>query len=543
LFLFDLFRSFLPLHNPLGFGALDFIELAVAALLTLFLLAQLRFNWLISKPVRCMLAIGVAPILLRLALLPHYPVPTAAGSDDFSYLLLADTLQHFRLANPVHPMHRFFEGIFVLQEPSYASIYPLGQGIVLALFGHPWAGVLISAGAFCALVYWMLRGWTTPGWAAVGGLLAVIQFGPLCGWMNLYWGGYVSATAGCLVFGSLPRLRANPRSREAILLGAGLAIQLLTRPFEFVLFVLCIPLFFLPARRTLAIVALMLAPAAGLTLLHNHATTGSWTTLPYQLSRYQYGVPTGFTTQPNPSPHRPLTMEQELDYRAQSAVHDGAGNFFVRLAERFRFYRFFFLPPLYIAALAFLWRLREYRYLAVLLAIAIFALGTNFYPYFYPQYIAAATCLFVLVSVAGLANMNSTLARWLVILCCVHFTFWYGLHLLGSEDIRVAMMRVESWDFINYGDPDGRLAVNSRLALTTGRQLVFVRYGPRHGFHSWIRNAADIDASRIVWAGDLGPDDNQALTRYYPDRTVWLLEPDAQPPRLTPYARPATAGP
>ena len=29
-------------------------------------------------------------------------------------------------------MHRFFETNFVLQEPSYSSIYPLGQGIVLA---------------------------------------------------------------------------------------------------------------------------------------------------------------------------------------------------------------------------------------------------------------------------------------------------------------------------------------------------------------------------------------------------------------------------
>jgi hypothetical protein len=35
MFLFDLFQSFLPLHNPLGFGASDFIELTWAGMLVL----------------------------------------------------------------------------------------------------------------------------------------------------------------------------------------------------------------------------------------------------------------------------------------------------------------------------------------------------------------------------------------------------------------------------------------------------------------------------------------------------------------------------
>jgi hypothetical protein len=39
----------------------------------------------------------------------------------------------------------------------------------------------------------------------------------------------------------------------------------------------------------------------------------------------------------------------------------------------------------------------------------------------------------------------------------------------------------------------------------------------------------------VVWARDLGAPENEKLRRYYPDRTVWLLEPDAKPPRLTRY--------
>jgi hypothetical protein len=211
--MFQIFRSFLPLHNPIGFGASDFIELEIAALLVLLIAAQTGLGgWarkLAARTGWCMLALAILPIALRLALLAQSPVPTPNGSDEFSHLLVADTLRHFRLANPPHPLPQFFETTFVLQEPAYSSIFPIGQGLALALgrllFGHPWAGVALSVAALCALCYWMLLAWTTPGWALTGGLLTVIQFGPLRYWMNTYWGGAVSAVAGCLVFGSLPR--------------------------------------------------------------------------------------------------------------------------------------------------------------------------------------------------------------------------------------------------------------------------------------------------------------------------------------------------
>ena len=66
---------------------------------------------------------------------------------------------------------------------------------------------------------------------------------------------------------------------------------------------------------------------------------------------------------------------------------------------------------------------------------------------------------------------------------------------------------------------------------------MFVRYAPFHPLREWISNAADIDRSKVVWALDLGPEENSELLDYYPDRTVWLAEPDARPPRLVPYSR------
>ena len=227
-------RWFLPIQNPIGFGGPDFVELAAAVVLLLLALTwrpliEPAAGRLAARTAWCMLILAALPVALRLALLAHHPAPSPDIYDEFSHLLVADTLRHFRLANPAHPMHRFFETFFVLQEPTYSSIYPIGQGAVLALgrlvFGHPWAGVVLPVAAFCALCYWMLRAWTTPLWALVGGVLAAIEFGPLCYWMNSYWGGAVPAAAGCLVFGALPRLRSAGRARDAGLLGLGLSIH------------------------------------------------------------------------------------------------------------------------------------------------------------------------------------------------------------------------------------------------------------------------------------------------------------------------------
>jgi hypothetical protein len=564
MYLFHLFRSFLPSLNPIGFSAADFIGLFLA--LVFVLLALISRSWIVPYSRRlaertgwCMLFLALLPIALRLALLPQYPIPTPNVSDDFSYILIADTLRHFRLANPPHLLHQFFETFFVLQEPAYASIFPLGQGLVLALgwtiFGHPWAGVALSIGALCALCYWVLRAWVTPGWALIGGLLAVMEFGPLNQWMNSYWGGAVSACAGCLVYGTLPRLRDTARRRDAVLLGLGLALQLLTRPFEAIFLLISVPLFFVPDLRRLvrpaAIAALVVTPALGLMLLQNKQATGSWTTLPYMLSRYQYGVPTTFTIQPIPPPHRALTHEQQLDYDAQSEAHgQGTGSFvsfWARWAGRIGFYRFFLLAPLYLALPAFLFALREYRFAWAAITILIFSFGTNFYPYFYPHYVAALTCLFILIAVTCLERLNRWVIRGnavgaecaliLLFLWTSHFVFWYGLHVSRDDGLIAALAPYESQDAINHGDPEGRIAIRRALESAPDQQLVFVRYWPRHTFQEWVHNAADIDQARIIWARDLGPEENQKLLHYYPQRTAWLLEPDARPPRLTRYAR------
>jgi hypothetical protein len=560
----------MPPDSPVGFAPADWLLLLITAL---FLLAA--FTWrpaieqafagLARSTRSCLLLLFLLPIILRLLLLPQHPVPTPGLFQDFGDLLVADTLLHGRLANPPHVMHQFFETFFVLQEPTYSSTYPLAMGLVLALgrllSGIAWTGVLIASGAFCASCYWMLRAWVTPGWALLGGLLAVIEFGPLCQWTNCYCGGFVAATGGCLVFGALPRLHSGRRG-DAFLLGAGCGLHLLSLPLESGLLFLAIALFFVPGFtrlknpmhwRVLPLALAALLPAVFLILLHNRAVTHSWTTRPEQLGRYQYGVPSSLTIEPNPVPHVPLTPQQAINYRAETLSHgsatDSPARFALRLEYRVRDYRFFFLPPLYLALAAFLFALRDARLRWAAATLAIFALGTNLFPDSPVDHLAGIACLFVLASVTGLRQLSRArlgsislgpeIAQILVVLCLGEFMTWYGLHLFESPAM-YPILRYETWDGINHvnaGNQQARSELKRRLDGMPGRLLVFVRYAPHHFFQNeWVWNNADIDHARIVYARDLGPEEDEKLIRYYPARKTLLLEPDGPVPHLADYA-------
>jgi len=91
------------------------------------------------------------------------------------------------------------------------------------------------------------------------------------------------------------------------------------------------------------------------------------------------------------------------------------------------------------------------------------------------------------------------------------------------------------WNGLNQSDPENRASIQAILDRSAGEQLVFVHYSANHGETEWIHNKADIDRARVVWAIDLGHDQNSVLQRYYPSRTAWLLEADARPPLLRPY--------
>lgn len=162
--------------------------------------------------------------------------------DEFSYLLAADTFAHGRLTNPTHPMWVHFESMHINQRPTYMSMYPPGQGMILAVgqwLGHPWIGIWFTTALMCAFICWMLQAWLPPKFALLGGILAILQFGILSYWINTYFCASLPALAGALVLGALPRLKKRPQAWRAVLLAIGVSLLAITRPYEGLIF--CLP--------------------------------------------------------------------------------------------------------------------------------------------------------------------------------------------------------------------------------------------------------------------------------------------------------------
>jgi hypothetical protein len=51
----------------------------------------------------------------------------------------------------------------------------------------------------------------------------------------------------------------------------------------------------------------------------------------------------------------------------------------------------------------------------------------------------------------------------------------------------------------------------------------------------WIYNDAEIDASPIVWARDLGPERDAQLSAYLAGRQVWIVDPNVEPATCRKY--------
>ncbi len=166
----------------------------------------------------------------------------------------------------------------------------------------------------------------------------------------------------------------------------------------------------------------------------------------------------------------------------------------------------------------------------LLLAGALCAILTTFsMPTYYAHFTAPA---FVLIAL-GMRSLSAWRRRRgigraivvnLSICCCLMFVVSAALSVFH---IHVLHQSPFNWSTYENGLED-RAAVERFLNRQPGKQLAIVRYGPHHDvLKEWVWNLADIDNQKVVWARDSTPGRDAQLIRYYPGRSVWLVEPDS----------------
>ncbi len=510
-------------------------------------------------------AIALAAILLRIALLWLFPVPLPAVHDEFSYLLEADTFAHGRLANPPHPMWVFLDTFHVLQRPTYASKYPPAQGAVLALgqlFSHPWIGVLLSMAFMCAAVTWMLQGWFRPGWALLGGVLVLLRFGLFSYWVNSYWGGAVAAAAGAMVLGAFPRIVHHQRPRDSIVLGVGAAILANSRPLEG--FIFCLPVaialvvwvsrarpagsitgprLMLPALCFLALTAVFIG-------YYNWRVTGHALLFPHVLNEHQQGNSPLFAWQQR---HPPLHYANEqFDYFFNDWIRTRYAPTWACWTHRAwegitAWWQLFLGGVLSIPFLTLPWLLRDRRMRLLLVQFCLSATGLLAMVFMAPHYAAPLVATVFALLIQALRHLRrwqffgrplgGALSRVIVLAALANSIVFVAQTFHGNH-------AASTQTTIQDADDDtawtlARAQIASQLDAIPGLHLAIVRYGPDHIVdNEWVYNAANIDGSKIVWAREIPGQDVQPLLTYFRNRTAWLVEADTSPPRLQPNTRP-----
>ena len=513
-------------------------------------------GWL-RHPALTALGLVGGTIALRLALIPVLPVPFPLVSDEFSHLLLADTLAHGRLANAIPAFWQHFESLHIIQQPHYVSNYFPGQALFLAAgqvaFHSAWAGVLAGCACFLLVLYWALRGWMPARWALFGVLLAALRFAVASYWINAYHGGFVPAAGGALVLGAYARLHRHASVTGGAALGVGLAILAVTRPFEGVAY--AAPLLAmlawqyrsrLAALLRIAVPALVVSGAALACLgVYLKAVTGSPFVTAYQISQKTYGWPLALAWTPPPHiQNRHLEMANYYDYEV--GEHEKVADpinfieyFTLKIEE---YWRFFFGPVLTIPLimLGSVWRRRRMLFAGLAGAFAAILLEGAASPH----YLAPAAAVLIAILVECCRHLQAARIRILPLLPVV-MALVLALRI-GAEQTGLPYtqkLNFQTWCCRVEGNRN-KPHIMAELAKTPGNHLVFVK--PKtdsHNLFQWIYNDADIDGSRFVWARDLGDAENAQLAASMAGRSVWLVDPNVEPATLTAYdpATPKTA--
>ncbi len=480
-----------------------------------------------------LLLVVVTSLSLSIGGAALHGLPLPGFHDDFANLLDGNTFLHGRLSNPSHPLWPHFETMHVLQVPRYISKYPIGQGLIFAagsiLFGHPLRAVWLIGAAACAAIWWALRVWTTPSLALLGGLATAVH-PTFLDWTESYHGGALAALGGALLLAGAGRMRSRPSAAISAVMGLGMVLLSISRPYEGLVFVIAIAvLMLLDFRRELVRVApagLAIAVAGLLFIAYNNrSVTGNPLLLPYTLYEQQYDpAPNFLWERARPMPHyrnAEMAFVYRVAYLGQyRRVHAPGGladetlkkidvierAILGRPAGRIFENAWPLFVVLLVAAVLLLREDRNARRLALALLIFAFAPFSIIW-WMELHYLAPAAAL---VACLIMLLVRRTFAASPILGAAIVILFFVNAGATWSSWIRTPQ----------GGFEPKREQIARSLQARGGRHLVIVA----PDVFDAVYNDADLDRAPIVWARDLGPDADARLRAYYRDRTVWWLE-------------------
>jgi hypothetical protein len=472
-----------------------------------------------------LLVVASVAVLHYAALALHqWPIPIHA--DEFSYLLMADTFTDGRLTNPTPPLSYLLWAPDVIFEPTYQSKYPPAQGVLLALgewlAGDPLVGVWLGMAAACAAACWLMQRWLRPRWALLGGLTLATHKALATFWGSTYFGGGAAMLGGALLYGALPRLLDRPRARHAVLLAAGLALLANSRPFEGL--VACLPAAavltaWLVRRRAwrspeilrrvvVPVVAVLAVTGAAMGVYHR-AVTGSPLKMPYQVFLESSSV---------------ANMALPGDPQARTGDEPSA------LIERhFKFYTLGGDPHLWLPLLLLPLAVRHHRWMRLALAAVVltyFAVWLTVLAS--PHYAAPVTALLFTLYFQCVRHLRALLRRRRLLfqLFVAVFLVLWAAQLADSR--RFHAERVQPGDPHHYSVIRAELL--GPLESDDDRHLIVVPWDNRTSrVLTWVNNAADVEAAKIVWAWQ-----GVGLAERFGERRCWLLDESVWPPVLVP---------
>jgi hypothetical protein len=153
-----------------------------------------------------------------------------------------------------------------------------------------------------------------------------------------------------------------------------------------------------------------------------------------------------------------------------------------------------------------------------------------------PHYLAPATAVLIAIVVECCRHLRASrvyIVKLLPAMMALVLTLRIGAQAVGLPYTQ--KLNFQTWCCRAPGNSNkSRLAAS--LQLIPGNHLVFVRAKTdEYNLLQWIYNDADIDASRIVWARDLGPEKDAELVRYFAGRQVWMVDPNVDPATCVKY--------